>query len=68
MDRFRAEALRTAEHSVGRWTEKYPDVDVRTEVTEGPAARELVNSGRVPACSSSGPAGTVAWPACCSVR
>ena len=38
MDRFRAEALRTAEHSVGRWTEKYPDVDVRTEVTEGPAA------------------------------
>lgn len=46
MDRFRAEALRTAEHSLGRWTEKYPDVDVRTEVTEGPAARELVNSSR----------------------
>jgi nucleotide-binding universal stress UspA family protein len=46
MERFRAEALRTAEHSLGRWTEKYPGVDVRTEVSEGPAARELVNSSR----------------------
>ena len=46
MNRFRAEALRTAEHSLGRWTEKYPDVEVRVEVTEGPAARELVNSSR----------------------
>jgi nucleotide-binding universal stress UspA family protein len=46
MERFRVEALRTAEHSLGKWTEKYPDVDVRTEVTEGPAARELVNSTR----------------------
>lgn len=46
MDRFRAEAFRTAEHSLGKWTEKYPDVDVRIEVTEGPAARELVNSSR----------------------
>ena len=68
MERFRAEALRTAEHSLGRWTEKYSDVDVRTEVTEGPAARELVTPVGVPACSSSGPAATVAWPACCSVR
>ncbi|HEY7101457.1 MAG TPA: universal stress protein [Mycobacteriales bacterium] len=46
MERFRAEALRTAEHTLGKWTEKYPDVDVRIEVTEGPAARELVNSTR----------------------
>jgi nucleotide-binding universal stress UspA family protein len=45
-DRLRAGAFRTAEHSLGRWTEKYPDVEVRVEATEGPAARELVNSSR----------------------
>ena len=46
MDRIRAEALRTAEHSLGKWTEKYPDVDVRVEVERGPAARELVDASR----------------------
>jgi nucleotide-binding universal stress UspA family protein len=46
MDRIRAEVLRTAEHSLGRLTEKYPDVDVRVEVEEGPAARELVEASR----------------------
>ena len=46
MDRIRAEVLRTAEHSLGKWTEKYPDVDVRVEVEEGPAARELVEASR----------------------
>ncbi len=46
MDRIRTEALRTAEHSLGKWTEKYPDVDVRVEVERGPAARELVDASR----------------------
>jgi nucleotide-binding universal stress UspA family protein len=46
LDRIRAQALRTAEHALGRWTEKYPDVEVRVEVTEGPAARELVEASR----------------------
>ena len=46
MDRIRAEVLRTAEHSLGKWTEKYPDVDVRIEVAEGPAAHELVDASR----------------------
>jgi nucleotide-binding universal stress UspA family protein len=46
LDRVRAEALRTAEHSLGMWTEKYPDVDVHVEVAEGPAARELVEASR----------------------
>jgi nucleotide-binding universal stress UspA family protein len=49
MDRIRAEVLRTAEHSLGKWTEKYPDVDVRVEVEEGPAARELVEASRTAA-------------------
>ncbi len=46
MDRIRAEVLRTAEHSLAKWTEKYPDVDVRVEVAEGPAAHELVDASR----------------------
>ena len=46
MARIRAEALRTAEHSLGKWTEKYPDVDVRVETAEGPAAHELVEASR----------------------
>jgi nucleotide-binding universal stress UspA family protein len=45
-DRIRAEAPRTAEHCLGTWTEKYPDVDVRVEVAEGQAARELVEVSR----------------------
>jgi nucleotide-binding universal stress UspA family protein len=45
-DRIRAEARRIAEHCVGTWTEKYPDVDVRAEVAEGQAARELVEVSR----------------------
>jgi nucleotide-binding universal stress UspA family protein len=46
MASFRAEVLRTAEHSLGKWTEKYPDVEVRVEVAEGPAAHELVDASR----------------------
>ena len=46
MARIRAEVLRTAEHGLGKWTEKYPDVDVRVEVERGPAARELVDASR----------------------
>jgi nucleotide-binding universal stress UspA family protein len=46
MARYRAEALRTAEHSLGKWTEKYRDVEVRVEVAEGSAAHELVEASR----------------------
>ena len=42
LDRIRAEALRTAEHNLAKWTEKYPDVDVHVEAAEGSAAHELV--------------------------
>jgi nucleotide-binding universal stress UspA family protein len=41
-----AEAARTAEHSVGRWIEKYPDVEARTDVVEGPAVHVLVEASR----------------------
>ena len=46
MDHARAQAVRTAEHALGTWTEKYPDVDVRVDVADGSAARELVDSSR----------------------
>lgn len=44
--RIRAEATRAAEHSLGPWTEKYPEVEVSVEVVEGPAAHELVEASR----------------------
>jgi nucleotide-binding universal stress UspA family protein len=46
LGRIRAEAARTAEHNVGRWTEKYPAVAVRTDVAEGAALHELVEASR----------------------
>ncbi|HEV7655550.1 MAG TPA: universal stress protein [Mycobacteriales bacterium] len=46
LGRIRAAAARTAEHSVGRWTEKYPDVAARTDVTEGAAVHQLVEASR----------------------
>jgi nucleotide-binding universal stress UspA family protein len=46
LDHIRTQARRTAEHRLGRWTEKYPDVDVRVDITQGSAARELVESSR----------------------
>ena len=44
--RFRTEAARAAKHSLGPWTEKYPEVEVSVEVVEGSAARELVEASR----------------------
>jgi nucleotide-binding universal stress UspA family protein len=44
--RLRAAATRTAEQSVGTWTQKYPEVPVRIDVAEGPAAHELVEASR----------------------
>ncbi len=44
--RIRVEAARAAEHSVGTWTEKYPEVQARTDVTEGGAAERLVEASR----------------------
>ena len=44
--RIRAEGARTAEHSVGRWTAKYPDVVARTDVAEGAAVQQLVEASR----------------------
>ncbi len=44
--RIRMEAGRTIEQSVGTWTGKYPDVPVRTDIVEGPAAHELVEASR----------------------
>jgi nucleotide-binding universal stress UspA family protein len=44
--RIRAEAAHTAEHSLGTWTEKYPDVEARTDVIEGGAAEKLVEASR----------------------
>ena len=46
LTRIRDEAARTAEDSVGRWTEKYPDVAARAEVTEGAAVHQLVEASR----------------------
>ncbi|HEY6746405.1 MAG TPA: universal stress protein [Mycobacteriales bacterium] len=46
LDRVRSESARTAEASVGRWTEKYPDVEARTEVVEGGAVHQLVEASR----------------------
>jgi len=44
--RFRTEATRAAEHSLGRWTEKYPEVEVSVQVVQGSAAHELVDASR----------------------
>jgi nucleotide-binding universal stress UspA family protein len=44
--RVRVDALRTVEHSLGKWTEKFPDVEVRTDVADGGAAAELVEASR----------------------
>jgi nucleotide-binding universal stress UspA family protein len=44
--RIRAEATRSAENSLGLWTEKYPEVEVSVQVVEGPAAHELVDASR----------------------
>ena len=44
--RMRAGALRAAEHSLGNWTEKYPQVSVRADVAEGGAAEKLVEGSR----------------------
>jgi len=44
--RFRTEATRAAEHSLGPWTEKYPEVEVSVQVVEGSAAHELVDASR----------------------
>jgi nucleotide-binding universal stress UspA family protein len=44
--RIRAEAARTSGHSVERWTEKFPDVAARTDVTEGTAVHELVEASK----------------------
>jgi len=44
--RIRVEALRTVEHGLGKWTEKYPHVVVRADVAEGGAAEKLVEASR----------------------
>jgi nucleotide-binding universal stress UspA family protein len=44
--RIRAEAARTAEQSLGRWTEKYPGVVARTDVVEGAPVHQLVEASR----------------------
>lgn len=46
LGRIRSEAARTAEHSIGPWTEKYPDVTARADVTEGAPVHELVEASR----------------------
>ncbi|HST65641.1 MAG TPA: universal stress protein [Mycobacteriales bacterium] len=43
---IQVEAARTAEQNVSRWTEKYPDVEARTEVVEGRAVHQLVEASR----------------------
>jgi nucleotide-binding universal stress UspA family protein len=68
MDRFRAEAFRTAEHSLGHWTEKYPNVAVQVTVTEGLAARELVRCSRSAGLLVVGTRGHGGLAGCCSAR
>jgi nucleotide-binding universal stress UspA family protein len=44
--RIRAEALRTVEDGLGTWTEKYPEVAARADVSVGGAAPKLVEATR----------------------